>query len=372
MKKQSFIFLVAFAFLLFTFPLNSKAFQDSIRSMEMYIPQGQVSNRVFKVYIRDYVLTKDNHPELILNGNKKTTNVSCKLVDLASNQVFSKQVQEGENINVSGTLLLFDISSLDISKLRTSIKVMPVLAWNDLNTQTGKKIIYPGCYFIGHGLGTTIWTIAILVIILAGISLVLLLREKKGNNKIGQLLGAICDEDGQVSMALLQMGLWTIAVSSMVLAFGLLRLSVPDIPGTLITLMLFAAGTTTAGQYQSKIRMREDKKLKDLKGKKDDDDDMSFWMRLNTMFYTEKESDYPSIAKIQVLIWTAITLTLFIYLSLNEGELWEVPNELVILMGISQATFLGRQQMAIHDVKKEVEKKEVEKNDPNSNKKATS
>jgi hypothetical protein len=98
-----------------------------------------------------------------------------------------------------------------------------------------------------------------------------------------------------------------------------------------------------------------------FKGKKDEIDDMSFWMRLNTMFYTEKDSDYPSIAKIQVLIWTAITLTLFIYLSIKEGELWEVPNELVILMGISQATFLGRQQMAIQDVKKE-----VEKNDPNS------
>jgi hypothetical protein len=361
MKKQHFNLLVNIVFLLFIFPTNSKASQDSIRSLEMYIPQGQVSNRVFKVFVRDYDITKEMNPELILNGDNKKKEVFCKLIDLAPNQVYSKKVLDEASMPVSGTLLLFDISNLNASNLWTSIKVMPVLAWDDPTTQTKRKIIDPGSYFIGHGIGTTIWTIAILVVILAGIGLVLVLRNKKGDKKVGQLLGAVCDEDGQVSMALLQMGLWTIAVGSMVLAFGLLRLSVPDIPDTLITLMLFAAGTTTAGQYQSKIRMREDKKLKELKGKKDEIDDMSFWMRLNTMFYTEKDSDYPSIAKIQVLIWTAITLTLFIYLSIKEGELWEVPNELVILMGISQATFLGRQQMAIQDVKKE-----VEKNDPNS------
>jgi hypothetical protein len=366
MKKYHLFLLVNITILLFTFPINSKAFQDSLVSLEMYIPEGQVSNRVFRVYIRDYEVTREMNPELILNMNNETTTVSCKLVDVARNQVFMKEIKDEVAVPVSGTLLLFDISSLNTSRFWTSIKVMPALAWDDFNTQSKRKIIHPDCYFIGHGIGTTIWTIAIMVIILAGIGLVLLLRDKKADKKVGQLLGVICDEDGQVSMALLQMGLWTIAVGSMVLAFGLLRLSVPDIPNTLITLMVFAAGTTTAGQYQSKIRMREDKKLNELKGKKDEIDDMSFWMRLNTMFYTEKESDYPSIAKIQVLIWTAITLTLFIYLSINEGELWEVPNELVILMGISQATFLGRQQMAIQDVKKE-----VEKNDPKLNKNPT-
>jgi len=356
MKRQHLILLANIFILLVIFPINSRALQDSIAALEMYIPEGQVSSRLFRVYVRDYEITREMNPVFILNGNNETTEVACKLVDAAQNQIFMKEMEDEASMPVSGTLLLFDISNLYTSRFWTSIKVMPVLAWDDINTQSRRKIIHPDCYFIGHGIGTALWTIAILVILLAGISLVLLLRSKRTDKKVGQLLGVICDEDGQVSMALLQMGLWTIAVGSMVLAFGLLRLSVPDIPDTLITLMLFAAGTTTAGQYQSKIRMREDKKLKEIKGKKDEIEDLSFWMRLNTMFYTEKESDYPSIAKIQVLIWTAITLTLFIYLSINEGELWEVPNELVILMGISQATFLGRQQMAIQDVKKEVEK----------------
>jgi hypothetical protein len=177
---------------------------------------------------------------------------------------------------------------------------------------------------------------------------------------VGQILGIICDEDGQVSMALLQMGLWTIAVGSMVLAFGLLRLSVPDIPDTLIALMLFAAGTTTAGQYQSKVKMSKEKELKKIKKEDESEGNLSFWKHINTMFYTEKNSDYPSIAKIQVLLWTVITLTLFIHLSIKEGELWEVPSELVILMGISQATFLGRQQMAIQDVKDQIKDAEIE------------
>ena len=53
----------------------------------------------------------------------------------------------------------------------------------------------------------------------------------------------------------------------------------------------------------------------------------------------------------------------FYSLSIKEGELWEVPSELVILMGISQATFLGRQQMAIQDVKDQI--KDAEMGDKN-------
>ena len=43
-------------------------------------------------------------------------------------------------------------------------------------------------------------------------------------------------------------------------------------------------------------------------------------------------------------------------MSIIEEKLWDVPEELVILMGISQATFLSRQQMAIRDVDDQIEK----------------
>ena len=77
-------------------------------------------------------------------------------------------------------------------------------------------------------------------------------------------------------------------------------------------------------------------------------------MVISSVFYTSKNSEYPSIAKIQVFFRAINTLMLFVYLSFNEEKLWDIPSELVILMGISQATFLGRQQMAIQDVKDKI------------------
>jgi hypothetical protein len=47
-----------------------------------------------------------------------------------------------------------------------------------------------------------------------------------------------------------------------------------------------------------------------------------------------------SIAKFQMLVWTIISLTLFVAKSFMNGEIWPVPWELVVLMGISQTSYL--------------------------------
>ena len=48
-----------------------------------------------------------------------------------------------------------------------------------------------------------------------------------------------------------------------------------------------------------------------------------------------------SIAKAQMLVWTVIVLCLFIIKSILEGVVWEVPWEMVTLMGLSQAGYLS-------------------------------
>ena len=42
--------------------------------------------------------------------------------------------------------------------------------------------------------------------------------------------------------------------------------------------------------------------------------------------------------------------------SLREGELWDIPEEFVALMGLSQITFLARKQQSKYDLSKDLEK----------------
>ena len=47
-----------------------------------------------------------------------------------------------------------------------------------------------------------------------------------------------------------------------------------------------------------------------------------------------------SIARAQMLFWTLLVVLLFVVKSSLDGELWDVPIELVALMGISQAGYV--------------------------------
>ena len=58
-------------------------------------------------------------------------------------------------------------------------------------------------------------------------------------------------------------------------------------------------------------------------------------------------------AKAQIFFWTLLTIILFIVKSFLEGNLWEVPYELVIFMGISQGTYIGRNAIANEDIRRE-------------------
>ena len=65
------------------------------------------------------------------------------------------------------------------------------------------------------------------------------------------------------------------------------------------------------------------------------------------MLFTSAEERKLSIEKAQLLFWTYITIIIFIVKSYDEGQLWNVPYQLVALMGISQATFLGKKQIVL-------------------------
>lgn len=323
--------------------------QTGIDSLTMYIPKGQTSGKYFQVFIPGKNISRDMHPKLILNTpSKNTLNQIDKIAIISTNQIL-REDNEDIQIYSTGTWIYFDISNLNIPELLTSLKVIPIVEWEEKKSDNKVRLVYSSYYFIGNGIGTAIWTAVTIFLFIA----IIFLFVKQGK---GSFLGIICGKDGRMSMSLLQMALWTIAVGTMVLAFGLLRLEVPNIPDTLIMLILFAAATTTVGQFQTISQNNEKKELDNERKKNkilvtEDDDDVNTKIgKFRTIFYSNKEDKYPSIAKVQVLFWTVIALLLFVYLSLKEKKLWDVPSELVFLMGISQATYLGRKQIAIQSI----------------------
>ena len=148
-------------------------------------------------------------------------------------------------------------------------------------------------------------------------------------------------------MAMLtQMALWTLAVGAVVVGFALVGMRVPHFPDSLVWLMGFATITSAVGHWQGH-------KL----GEKIETVPRQFEKRpfhvvltdLLTIPSAQHGQGDLSLAKAQMLFWTVITLGLFIVKSIGEGELWSVPNELVLLMGISQTAFLTRKQMAFSE-----------------------
>jgi len=182
-----------------------------------------------------------------------------------------------------------------------------------------------------------------------------------------------------VSMSLTQMALWTIAVGAVVLGFGLMRLQVPNIPDNLVLLMGFATGTSAAGHWQvnrgRRLKEKEDKlkeikaaqsgqkkKKQNAKNKEDVNEPLTLAEKFKTLIMVDVgDGKYePSIAKAQMLFWTLTTLSLFVVKSLLEGELWDVPTQLVALMGVSQAGFLSRKEMSVGEQSKNVKELEEE------------
>jgi hypothetical protein len=63
--------------------------------------------------------------------------------------------------------------------------------------------------------------------------------------------------------------------------------------------------------------------------------------RLRDLIHSGQEGKNPvAITKAQMVLWTCVAGFLFVMKSLLSGQLWEVPWQLVTLMGISQASYV--------------------------------
>lgn len=355
--------------LLFLLSINTVKTQVSSSKPVLIMADGQLRSHPVKVFVANANIITEMKPELYLIGIYQSTRIQFgdmlnsahpfKPYQVASDQTMSYNI-DGIPITLTGTMMIFSLDTIKMKINDAGMRVLPVLRWISKETKTkdGKteieytKIISENEIYIGNGIGAIFYTIILLIVITLIIFAFEWVRKKRP-------LDVIRTYDGNISLSLTQMALWTLAVGAMVFAFGLMHLDVPDIPDSLIVLMGLSVATGAVGHYQTHMLKDLDKCLgREINNKKSSKKYFSGLASIINITIENKE--YPSIAKAQYLFWTLTTIILFVYKSAVEGRLWSVPEELVFLMGISQGSYLVRNQMEIAKDNKELAKKEGE------------
>jgi len=343
------IWIILFVGITLLWILPEESFCEEVR---VYAPDGQRRSNLLSIYT-NIELTSDNAPMLKLLECERLIKDSESESDAAAKHQWSpvlivgdtgwEGVFRGKSYHTTGTLLLFDISAeYGFSWWVPGEKVRPVLVWKTVEAETvtaiGERV------YLANNTGAVFWALVGITFALAVLWLLSAVSRKEWHP--GHALSRyVEDADGRMSLSLMQMALWTLAVGALVLGFAFVRVRVPQIPTTLVVLMGLSAGTGLIGHWQVKqeLRARPDGNAGAARNNQQRHGQLSDLINIGSADGVAR----ASLAKAQLLFWTLLAAGLFVFKSLQDGELWEVNEQLVALMGISQASFLGRKQVEI-------------------------
>jgi hypothetical protein len=296
--------------------------------LRLYMPDGQLKSHSIQVYVtRD--IQASQRPRLRLLRSHAVTKQAVDEATLlepgivAPGQEWLEPVQ-GQNIRRTGTLLLFDLSHLNFG-LKAMVRVMPVVTWTEGNAE--RIVVGTAEVNVGSIVAAIVWTA---VIVGAALFIVVWLARLV-DNPLRLLTGV----DGHLSLAQTQVACWTVAVGSVVLGYGLVRLQVPAIPPSLLVLM--GASLATGGIAYFRDAQKQHAAVAAGAAPAARPMALADLVRI----FTPGQAPELSLAKAQMLFWTVLLLVLFVSKSILDGVVWEVPWALVALMGFSQAGYLA-------------------------------
>lgn len=344
--QRSLVLVLAIMGLLLASSYGLAQAQD--RTVELYMPDGQLFDRAVRVYVSGIESSLLTSPRLYCvkprgdNNAAGQPNSLCKSEGKTPDIISRDQRWTNEITGEfrTGTLLLFNLKDLYMPWYRPGIRVLPVLCYGQEQPIVSDREVY-----ISHRLGAIILTI---IIILPLIVILSFLSPKDER----YLLGLLSTADGRMSISLTQMFLWTMAVGASVLIFGITRLEIPNIPASLWCLMGLSVTTSVVSHSQTDyLQNGKSKRGKNRGGRKPDPKDL-------LMVKLPDGTEDADLSRAQLLFWTVITLIIFFTKSYAAGEIWDVPDALLILMGISQAGYVTRKQLLVQQEKKKRKKRE--------------
>jgi hypothetical protein len=321
--------------------------------VQLYVSDGQLSSRPFTVFVNREI-TAEMRPTLRLVG-VETGGISlpASVIDSGHGLAAPYQVRpfkiDGQTVSIEGTLLRFDVPDYQFPRLHSAHRILPIVEWSVPGAVgtggTLQQAVAQTEVYLGNFRWALFWTFIFVGGIAATILIWSMLESAKVEKEQDRFIPRpvffiVTGPDGYLSLWRAQLVLWTLAVASMVFLFGLLRLQIPDIPDSLVWLMGMSIVTGGVSKYKAKKDFLSDPKplpaydpSRSLEGqgkvKGHLADLISDWNKA----YNHAEISVP---KAQMVLWTGVMLVLFIVKSWLQGELWDVPMQMVALTGASQ------------------------------------
>jgi hypothetical protein len=293
----------------------------------LFMPDGQLKSHVVRLYLTENISLAQKPTLQLLRSHAVTKEAIGEKALLepaivASGQEWVERFN-GQDVRRSGTLLLFDLAPVKFP-YKAMVRITPVLMWENGGVKqfaVGSREVNLGNIIAAIG-----WT---LVVVGIAVLAVLVLAWRVAGNPLLLLTGT----DGHLSLAQTQVAVWTLAVGGVVLAYGMIRLDVPEIPTSLVVLMGASLATGGVGYFRDAQKQ----------GAAPPGTVVSRTPALPDLLQTFAPGQPPelSLAKAQMLFWTALLLVLFVSKSVLDGVIWDVPWPLVALMGFSQAGYLA-------------------------------
>lgn len=334
---QRFILILT---LLLLFVPQGRAEDTNNANISLYVADGQLISHPFRIFVT-YDITAAMQPELLLRTSHTFSSVQkgesekIKPIIIARNQISTETVA-GQNIQITGTLLLFDLQHYPVSLYKGMTRITPILTWTESTVdgmQVEHAVVASREVNLGNIAVAVVWTVAMTAILIVFIAF---LARRSGH----PVITLFCGNDGRLSLARTQVALWTVAIGMVVGGYGMLRLEVPDIPDTLVILM--GMSLLTGGVSY----MNSDKKssiVADQSEALPETLPFKILPRLSDLvcIIDEHGNEQLSLVRAQMVFWTGLTVVMFMVKSVLDGVLWDIPLEMVGLMGLSQAAYLS-------------------------------
>lgn len=331
------------------------------RTTRLYVRDGQLVSHIFTVLVTD-VVDETMNPKLYLTGSHWMQRpLAIEMEPIAPLTVAPRQTRtmmvNGQQVSVEGTLLIFDLNKYSVHWYKSAVRLLPRLEWTVPASIEGQSPIHRIAVaeqeiYLGNMTGASLWTAAIMLLV----TVALLVWSKSKSENISTFrpnrwLLLVTGPDGYLSLWRTQLMLWTYAVGSLVFLFGLLRLKVPEIPDSLVALMGMSLLTglgakvgagNSPGTAPPVVQPTAPVQPADPSpALQPNQRPLAQWSDLVSTWNSVTNQVELSVPKAQMVIWTAVIVTLFCVKSWLDGTLWEVPWQMVALTGFSQAGYVG-------------------------------
>jgi len=308
-------------------PTAKSAVKESepAEDIRLIVRDGQLRSHTLEVFATTSI-PRSRHPRLQLRTAHAVTTKDpgedtwFVPVAVATNQTRTITLA-GVDQAATGTLILFDVSKYPVNGLKPMTRLRPVLAWDDEGVppcdpkaagNTCRVLIGDEEVNLGNPIAAYAWSAFVLLSLL--LALLIVCRAS--------VIDLLRGKDGRLSLSRFQAAAWTLAIGWVVMSFGFMLRASPDLPWQVAVLMGLSLTTATVSYRKEVVSSHPDS------------------VRQSLTDLIVGEGGQVSLARVQMLVWTVISLVLFVSKSILQGVVWAVPEELVALMGLSQAGYL--------------------------------